>query len=207
MSRGGPALVVYGGAFDPPHAGHVACAELVRKAFPEARLKVVPGLKPATSGGIAKEPSASFEDRVAMCRLAFREAEVDTIESGLPTPNFSYRTLATLVAREPNVGIAWLLGSDQLKAFASWRDPQKILDLAELLIVSRPGVEGPLALPDGLHGRLRLIGTANTPASSQMIRQYLAKGKPVPTAWLPEAVADYIAQHALYSQRNTHESP
>lgn len=200
MSKEAPGLVVYGGAFDPPHAGHIACAALVRRAFPQAKLKIVPSLMPAVAGGTAKQPSASFNDRLAMCRLAFSDAELDDIEAGLPTPNFTYRTLGALAASEIGVRLGWLLGSDQLNAFAGWRYPQKILDLADLVIVTRPGVEGPLTLPDGLHGNLHWIGSADTAASSQLIRAQLMQGDMPPSGWLSQAVAKYIAEHALYKK-------
>jgi nicotinate-nucleotide adenylyltransferase len=201
VSEQAPGLIAYGGAFDPPHAGHVACVALARAAFPAARLKIVPGFNPAVAGGAAKPTQASFAERVAMCRLAFPDAEVDGIEERLPTPNYTYRTLEALAAAEPGVRLAWLLGSDQLKAFGSWRHPQAILELADLVVVTRPGMVGSTELPSGLRGTVHLVGAADWPAASQRIRACLSGGEPVPHGWLPEAVARYLDSHRPYGKK------
>lgn len=201
MSEQAPALIVYGGAFDPPHAGHVACLALAHAAFPAARLKIVPGFEPAVAGGAAKHPQASFAERMAMCRLAFPDAEVDGIEERLPTPNYTYRTLEALAAAEPGVRLGWLLGSDQLKAFGGWRHPQTILELADLVVVTRPGMAGSTGLPSGLLGTVHLVGAADWPAASQRIRACLSGGEPVPHGWLPEAVARYLESRRPYGKK------
>lgn len=207
MSEITPDLVIYGGAFDPPHAGHVACVALVQAVLPTARIKIVPGLKPPVAGGAMKSPVASFADRLAMCRLAFPGVEVDAIEERLPIPNYTFRTIEALAATEPGLRLGWLIGSDQLEAFAGWRNPQRILDLADLIVVSRPGGADSKRLPQGLRGRLRMIGSANSSASSQSIRACLSRGEPVPQGWLPAAIEQYLARQPLYSKKDIHESP
>ena len=201
MSEMTPALVVYGGTFDPPHAGHVACVELVRARLPQARIKVIPGSSPPVAGGGVKSPWASFADRVAMCRLAFPDVEVDALEERLPPPTYTYQTLQALAAAEPGLRFGWLLGGDQFEAFAGWRNPQMILDLADLVVVTRPGVAQLSNLPSGLRGRVLVIGSADSPASSAHIRAYLSRGETVPHGWLPVAIEHYLHRQPLYSKR------
>jgi nicotinate-nucleotide adenylyltransferase len=155
-----PDLLIYGGAFDPPHAAHVASAAAALARFPGARLLALPAPTPAGAGGAHKQPTASFADRAALCRLAFAtlgpRVEVSEMEADLPPPHYTVRTLAAVHQRWPAANLGFVIGEDQLAAFPKWHQPREILAQAALVVVPRPASE---AAGDG-EDRLRAASAA-----------------------------------------------
>ena len=82
-----PETIIFGGAFDPPHIGHVQCVTAVKNRFPGCKVKVLPAFEPAQSAGQSKKTAASYDDRMQLCLLAFGdEVEVSDFEASLPRP-------------------------------------------------------------------------------------------------------------------------
>jgi nicotinate-nucleotide adenylyltransferase len=131
---------------------------------------------------------SSFEDRVAMCELAFahvRSVELCTIERELPEPNYTLHTLQALAARYPDVRLRLLVGSDLQRETHAWHDFASIMKLAPPLWIARQGstaIDGEPAIPD---------------ISSTEIRRRLATAEPT-TGLLSPGVAEYIRSHGLY---------
>lgn len=142
-----PDLIVYGGAFDPPHQGHAEALLEVHRAFPEAMIHIIPGVRPAGASGSHKTPASSFSDRIHLCRLAFADvlntqhAIIDTIEFQLPEPNYTVNTLEQIQNRYSPKQLSLLIGEDQLKSFDSWHQPKQILSLANLIVIARQFVQ------------------------------------------------------------------
>lgn len=221
-----PDLLIFGGAFDPPHAAHLAAAAAALRAFPKAKLWFVPGVAPATATGGGKQPIASFADRIAMCRLLCASigprALVSDIEGTLPTPNYTITTLKAIAERHPEERLGLLIGQDQVAAFAKWRAPGAILKLASLVILARrapnDGRDGALltadlsrlyaAFPDIEPKTHVLAGIDAGPAASRRIRAELmgaSGGLPKDHEardWLSPEVASYIRSHSLYEARS-----
>jgi nicotinate-nucleotide adenylyltransferase len=173
-------IAFFGGSFDPPHLGHLAIAEAARQTLSLDRILFAPvGLQPLKSQG----SSASFEDRVAMTRLAiqyhpsFELSLADAPIPGNPEPNYTIDTLAQLHKFLPaDTELFLLLGADALRTLHHWRRAAEIPFAANLIIASRP--EAPSALssltnpvelmPIGVHiapfsgssGRYRLSNAA-----------------------------------------------
>ncbi len=144
MTLPAPDLIIFGGAFDPPHKGHIGCIELARKTFPQAKIKVIPSYVPPVAGGGVKKTSASFEDRLEMARLCFQKIDLKNLEISdeekeLPQPNYTFQTLRHLKISKINSRISLLIGQDQLKNFSRWKEPKDILSLSSLLLVHRQG--------------------------------------------------------------------
>ena len=200
MTADVPNLIIYGGAFDPPHAGHV---DIVRKAierFPEAQVLVMPAPAPAVAGSDdAKVPYATFEDRSAMAFLAFgplsRRVAISNLETKLPTPSFTINTLRALKTQHPTSRLGLLVGGDQLASFDRWRAWRDILAIATLIAVARAGV----APTPGFGPMITLEGSP-PPAESRKIRAAIADGTTVPDGWLSAAVRQYIEKRRLYAQ-------
>ena len=105
--------------------------------------------------------------------------------------------------------MAQLLGTDALNGFASWKQPQQILELAHLVVCIRPGVEvDPNLYPERrvdaaqqlqqqAAGAILLLEADAIDCSSSEVRAALADGD-IPRQWLHSAVADYIQTHHLY---------
>jgi nicotinate-nucleotide adenylyltransferase len=142
-----PARVAFfGGSFDPPHLGHLAIARAAREAFHLDRVLFAPvGAQPLKPGGSA----ASFEDRVAMTRLAI-EGEpgfaVSLADAPKPTsaggtePNYTLRTLQSLRATfPPETSLYCLMGADAFFGLRQWHRAAEIPFAATLIVASRPG--------------------------------------------------------------------
>lgn len=146
----GDRVAFFGGSFDPPHFGHIAIARVARQALRLDRVLFAPvGLQPLKPSG----SSASFEDRVAMTRLAIaeeRDFEISLLDApnpGIPHPNYTIDTLTRLRQSLPvNTQLFLLLGADSFRTLSSWQRASEIPFLANLIVASRPAPEG-VALP------------------------------------------------------------
>src|SRR3989338_4932354 len=99
-----PDFILFGGAFDPPHDGHRNCIQIVKHRFPKAEICVVPSLITPATTSENKTATASFDDRMAMCKIAFWNLEVQTldVEKYLPAPSYTVQTLEHLSKQYPN---------------------------------------------------------------------------------------------------------
>lgn len=225
-----PDLIVFGGAFDPPHQGHVECLEACAERFPDAELWVIPTHAPAKVGNRAKELAATFEQRMEMCELAFRTLDfkrfaIKDLERTLPPPSYTLQTLEYVQHHWPQRRLGFLLGFDQLAQFPKWHRPQNILGCASLVAVQRTqasaGMAGEALVKNvarelGLAGswdegflqnrdgnRIYLIKGQFSAAQSTVIRSHLTEKIGVPTAWLPDLVRNYIEARGLYAGENS----
>jgi len=139
---GGTHVAFFGGSFDPPHIGHVAVARAAQRALHLDRVLFAPvGLQPLKPTG----PSASFEDRVAMTRLAiaghacFEVSLADAPKPAGATPNFTVDTLTGLRDSLPQESTLFLLlGADSFRALHQWHRAAELPFLANFIVASRP---------------------------------------------------------------------
>ena len=152
----GKRVAFFGGSFDPPHFGHLAVARAARTALELDTVLFAPvGAQPLKPSG----STASFEDRVAMTRLAIAEEagfEVSFADAPRPTgePNFTLETLVSLRKTVPAEGVLFcLMGADAFFGLREWHRAAEIPFVAPLVVASRPGQHLERmrsALPDGL---------------------------------------------------------
>jgi nicotinate-nucleotide adenylyltransferase len=179
--------VLYGGAFDPPHLGHVAVADAARKRFGVERLVVLVGERPAH-----REVHASAEDRLALARAAF---PVDEVRLD-PYP----RTVELLRAEHFDDPV-FVVGADQFRGFLGWSEPAEVLERTRLAVAARPGfprdeldgVLGQLARPE----RVLFFEISPNPAASTDVRARAGAGEPL-DGLVPDAVARLVAERGLY---------
>ena len=189
----GLAVGVFGGAFDPPHIGHVELARRGVEHFALDRLLVRVVEDPGH-----KEVGTAARVRLLLAELAF--APLDEAEVG---PEPFARTVDSLEALGVDDPV-FLVGADEFAAFLEWKDPERVLELARLGVATRPGVErdrldavlAELARPD----RVSLFEIEPLPVSSSDIRARAAAGEPI-DGLVPAAVAAEIARLALYRGR------
>ena len=190
VSRLQPRLGILGGAFDPPHVGHVELARAAREHYGLDELLVLVVADPGH-----KETSASAPERLELARLAFADLPNTRVEL-----DSHARTVDSLEERRPEDAI-FLLGGDELAAFERWKDPGRVLELVPLGVAMRPGVSeselrearARLPAPD----RISFFEMTPTPVSSNDIRARIAHGEPV-DGLVPPAVADAIERLGLY---------
>ena len=189
---------VFGGTFDPVHVGHlIMAAEAVERLRLDEML-FMPARRPAHKRARALAP---VEDRVAMLRLATRgEARfrVSRLEADAGGISFTVRTLDALARRE-RAEYHFLMGQDSLEDFPTWREPERILALARLVVVPR-GEGGPPPLPPGVRRRVLFLKPPRIGVSSSEIRRRIRRGLTV-RYWLPDPVWRYLLRHGLYGIR------
>jgi nicotinate-nucleotide adenylyltransferase len=157
---------------------------------------------PFSALAVARAPqdddrSASAEHRLAMTRLlvqGVRGFEVNAIEIERGGLSYTVDTLSSLTSQLQSSELFWLIGADGLQTFAKWRNPEKIVELATVIVMRRSG-----EMPDvsGFPGPPRVIETRRIDISSTEIRQRVREGKSI-RGFVPDAVADYIASAGLY---------
>jgi nicotinate-nucleotide adenylyltransferase len=197
------AIGVLGGAFNPPHVGHLVLAQEAIWALGLDELILVP-----TGEAPHKriEPEPGKELRLEMTRRAVAGCEglrVSDAEVGREGPSYAYRTLELLADELPGSQLTFVMGADVAAGLEGWRRPERVLELARVAVASRPGVDRSAveAVLERL-GASRGVESFEMPeigVSSTMIRERIAQGRPV--RWLvPAAVAELIAERGIYRQ-------
>jgi nicotinate-nucleotide adenylyltransferase len=206
-------VALFGGSFDPPHRGHLAIATAAADAFALDRVLFAPaGRQPLKRNGHA----ASYDQRLEMCALACADADpirftISALDAPLAdgSPNYTVRTLELLADEYPAAQRFNLVGADTFQHLGQWREPHRLIQLAEWIVVSRPGI--PLKLPENLtlspaqRARIHLLNTVHQDIAATQLRQRLAQQTPDGPIQdslddlLPPSVAAYIAAHHLYT--------
>jgi nicotinate-nucleotide adenylyltransferase len=198
-------LGVLGGTFDPIHNGHVAAAAAAQDTLGLDTISLIPSHIPPHR----HDPvGASSEQRFEMARLAAAEhpgwsaSRIELDRDGL---SYTYDTLVEL--GETRTQIFFITGADAFAEIATWSRYPAVLDLANFVVVSRPGItldslraRVPSAFRDRPSASTRVILVdAHTPdISSTDIRRRVRAGQSL-SGFVPDSVARFIAEHRLYS--------
>jgi len=175
-------LGLFGGAFDPPHAGHVALVRAAKEALGLDRVVVVVVADPGH-----KHVDTPADVRLALARAAFPDDEVVLDDHA--------RTIDMLRAHPEWHGATFLIGADELASFGSWKEPDEVLRLVRLGVATRPGHE--FELPDP--ARMACFELVE-PASSRDLRGRLERGEDVRDV-IPAPVWGIIEREGLYGPR------
>jgi nicotinate-nucleotide adenylyltransferase len=179
---------IFGGSFDPVHHGHLAIALAALESLPLDRVVFVPArrspLKETT-------PEATEDDRLAMLERAVADEPrfaISRIELDRPSPSYTVDTLEALAG---DGELFLILGADAARDLAKWRAPQRIRELANIVVARRPGTAA--AMPDGTI-------TLDMPLmdiSAHELRARAARGCSL-RYLVPDAVWRYIEERGLY---------
>jgi len=187
---------IFGGSFNPPHMGHLVVAESAREQLALDRVFFVPAaVSPHKLG--AEIPDASH--RLAMLSLALegnRRFEVCDLELRRGGVSFTIDTLEELSRSRPADRFHLLIGADNLSEFHTWRDPEGILDAADVTVLSRPGYP-PAPVDEKLRRRVRTCQVPAIGIESRVLRRKVREGKSI-RYLVPPAVEEYIHSHRLY---------
>lgn len=188
-------LGIFGGSFDPPHVGHLLVAVDAFEALTLDRLVFVPTAVQPLKIDVQAAPASH---RLAMVRLLVGSDErfgVDATEIDRAGVSYTVDTLEIFAQRYPTAERFFLVGEDAMAAFASWREPGRILELARLAVLRRRTVAGERRpdLPDGTIA----LETRLVDVSSTEIRQRVRCGKSI-RGFVPDPIAEYIETERLY---------
>ncbi len=197
-------LGIFGGTFDPIHHGHLVAAEEARQQLALDRVLFVPaGLPPHKPPG----PISPAAHRVRMVELAIIGKPcfaVSRVDVDRPGPCYTVDTLELLRAEwGEGPRFFFIEGNDSFSDIASWYQPQRLIELCELVVVVRPGSEIDLGelerqLP-GLTGRIHWVKMPLLEVSSSDLRARVRAGRSI-SYLVPREVEAYIRQHELYRE-------
>jgi nicotinate-nucleotide adenylyltransferase len=186
-----PRTGLLGGAFDPPHLGHVA---LARAALEQLGLEKLLVLVVADPGH--KDVATPPETRLELARLAFGDLPGVEVELDAHA-----RTVDSLEARNLDDPVL-ILGADELADFSAWKRPERVLELARLAVARRPGVPDERMLDAferlSAPGRISYFDLSPVAVSSTLVRERVAHGEPIDDLVPPE-VAEAVARLCLYA--------
>ncbi len=188
------------GTFDPPHNGHIAIAEHMRRAGQLDQVWLV--VTPQNPFKVDRVLSPD-QHRLALVRLAVQGNEglvASGFEIDLPRPNYTADSLRFMRHRWPDHRFSLIIGSDNLATFHTWKDPEDILEEHPLLVYPRQGLKDHLAATIYLgHPGVKVVADAPMlPISSTGVREDIRAWRPVEDRIAP-SVLSYIRQHRLYN--------
>jgi nicotinate-nucleotide adenylyltransferase len=210
---------VFGGTFDPPHAGHLIVAQDAALALGLDRILFIPAASPPHKRDAVLTAAPV---RARMLALAIEGDErfgIDTLELERQGESYTVDTLRALHDRHPDVHWTLLMGADQYEEFATWREPVEIRRLARIAVLARAGEEGVSSSPAA--GRASMVGSRSGRPTAQelthrsvavevtridisatLVRRRVAAGLPI-RYLVPPAVEQFIFEQHLYVRNGT----
>jgi nicotinate-nucleotide adenylyltransferase len=188
-------LGVLGGTFDPVHVGHLILAETARDEKSLDRVLFIPAGQPWRKSGRSIAPA---EHRLAMLRLAIEgngSFDVSSVEVDRGGPSYTADTLKELGGLFPGADFFFIMGEDALADLPNWRRPERIAELATLLVAGRGGAEA--VTPPGLDARIEWLHMPVVQISATDIRERVRTGRSI-RYLVPTMVEAYIQKHGLY---------
>jgi nicotinate-nucleotide adenylyltransferase len=197
-----PRVGILGGAFNPPHLGHLVCAQEARTQLGLDHVVLVP-VGEAPHRVLEEDPGP--ETRLELTELAVEgdpDLAVSRVELDRPGPSYTADTLAALRDAAPDDELTLILGGDQAAALPDWHEPERVFELAQVAAVERVdwARETIVRSLAGLAGaeRLRFVHMPRIEISSSDLRHRAAAGLPL-RYLVPDRVAGLIAERGLYS--------
>lgn len=199
-------LGIFGGTFDPIHVAHLAVAEEAAEALGLERILFMPAGQPPHKPGLEITPA---EQRLEMVQLAIAGNDrfmVDRREIDRAGPSYTVDTLEDLraarVAEGASPDLTLVLSAEAFLGLMTWREPRRVMELARVVVAPRDGYPdaGPAFLaehlPD-LADRATFLDGPRLRLSASELRARAAAGRSL-RYLVPDAVAAYIGDHALY---------
>jgi nicotinate-nucleotide adenylyltransferase len=200
---------ILGGAFNPPHLGHLVCAQEAMSQLELDRVVFIP-VGEAPHREIPSDPGP--EARLEMMRLAVADDErfeTSRIEMDREGPSYTADTLEELAKESPDDELFLILGGDQAAALATWHEPEKVMERATVAVFERVhwGRNAIVIKIGRLPGaeRVRYLEMPLLQVSSSAIRRRVSEDLPI-RYLVPDRVAEYIRENNLYASGRAEEA-
>lgn len=195
-------VAIFGGSFDPVHSQHVRLVQSAIESLKLDKLYVMPAKAPPHK---PYKKMLSDEHRIAMCKLAFSgipEVEISDYELRRGGTSYTYLTCQHFKALCPDANLFWLVGTDMLRDFPTWKNTEAILSCATLAVCARAEAgewlqKEQTAFFDRFQTHFAVIEDNCNPVSSTQVRVLAAAGEDT-TSLVGEKVAAYIRERKLY---------
>lgn len=194
---------VFGGTFDPVHIGHLAVAERVHSDLGLNRVIFVPtNISPFKLGQL----TSSGEHRLSMLSFAIQDNphfEASDIELRRGGTSYTVDTMEILKGLYPDDEFYFIMGMDSFLELNGWKGVDRLIELSQLVVVTRPGYELSseqsklLALPPEVWQRTRFLEVLGLDIAATEIRDRIKRGQSVRYLLVPEVVT-YIHENGIY---------
>ncbi|HEX3242351.1 MAG TPA: nicotinate-nucleotide adenylyltransferase [Solirubrobacterales bacterium] len=192
---------ILGSAFNPPHLGHLALAQEALWQLGLSEVILMPTGE-APHKRIVDDPGREL--RLAMTRLAAADDprfSVSTLETERQGPSYTYETLERLGSERGDRELVFVMGADAAVGLESWREPERVVELASLAVARRAGISDSdvAAVMRSLDcdGRATMLEMPEFGVSSSVVRERAAAGRPL-RYLVPEPVARFIEEKGVY---------
>jgi nicotinate-nucleotide adenylyltransferase len=192
---------LFGGSFDPIHYAHLLLAETVRTELALDKIIFMPAaLAPHKPGRTASDG----RHRLAMIQIAIKDNPAFSASSIELLKNDISYTVDTLEQMQSSFGlkrdqIYLIIGADNLHSFQSWKNPNRILQLANLVVVNRPDYAWPACINDPAMKAIP-VAIPMMSISASAIRERVRMNRSI-RYYTPLAVQQYITTHKLYQDQ------
>ena len=195
---------IFGGTFDPPHMGHLQCAEIAMRELGLSKVLFIPNKIPAYK--ISEHSVSDENDRLAMLQLLVENKEwarISDIELKREGNTYTSDTLRELRVLYPNDELVLIIGSDSLCSLKNWHEPEEVCRLSTIAVLKR-NTDSPDELSDcagalendyGAH--IIILNNPFFDVSSTYIREAIKSGYSV-AQFIPENIVQYIQKRDLY---------
>lgn len=189
---------IFGGAFDPPHIGHINLAKQVCERLGLEELLIVP----TYNSPHKPTPLTNYEDRMNMCKLAFKGSiiKVSDVEKKLGGEGYSLNMVRAVKENYSQKGIKFFLiiGGDMLFGFKNWFRYESLLKEINVVAAARDSDSYADMCEEAMSlGHVRVLNLPVTEVSSTEIRERISRGEST-EGLITEETANYIREHNLY---------
>ncbi len=200
-------LGLFGGSFDPVHAGHVLPVLDARDALALDRVIYLPTAQPPHKAGRQFAPSHARFTMVELALLDIPDFHVSALELTPGRVAYTIDTVEHFREQAPETELFLLIGGDSFAALESWRRWRELVDLAELVVLVRSGWEiertrdhlSPEMVELSNSGRVHFLANPAVDVSSTRLREMIAAGEAIPRDQMSPRVLEYVRKYSLYT--------
>jgi nicotinate-nucleotide adenylyltransferase len=219
-------IALYGGTFDPVHTGHIGVAHGLSKIFALDRVLFIPADVAPHKRVMNVTPALHRYAMLALATQGEASFRISTIELDAPERPYTFETLSRMQESLGNdVQLFFIMGADSWMEITTWREWERVLTLANHIVVTRPGYElsakhvtprirerivdlrgqeqeqAALGIDKGNGPRVYVTDAVNMDVSATMIRQAVREGRDAEwSKYVSPSVADYIRKYGLYRE-------
>ena len=195
MSRG-KKICLFGGTFDPPHIGHLLVAQTIFEAENFDKIVFIPTFKTPQKNNIT-----DIKDRLAMLRMGVTSNpnfEISDLEIQRGGTSYTIDTVREYKSDQDydSRELYYLIGSDSLQTFHTWKEPREILDECQVIVALRPGFR-PSDISNWILRKVRFANIPRFEISSSTIRSRWQENKTI-RYMVTQPVWEYINDHGIY---------
>ena len=196
---------LFGGTFDPPHAGHIELALSVCDKMSLDKIIFIPAGNPPHKQNIQKTDKLHRYRMVQLATKNYPQFEVSDFDIKNEKPNYSYITINHFKEKYPDSKVFFIIGADSLRDLPFWVNYRELATMCTFIVVPRPGVSENDYFknfsPDDPMPELLFLEDFSYDLSSTQLREKLAQGI-AENCDMPEGVKEYIQANNLYPKES-----